>query len=169
MIKKPAVTKKIRTKRPKRLHETDPVFVLFTAIRRLLPKFGIRLDIPDVHGKGIVVRSKKSEMHPYALVMELAEGMLTYGIQYTKSYPPEPHYAVETAVAFAIERLFCFSATLDSAECAATEPEEMAGQIVQRFTACVMACIRAPRLMAEIDSEISAWADEAKRENPLTA
>lgn len=178
MMKKPAPAKKLNVqqrrkkksllkKMGKRPAIYDPTLVLFTAIQRLLPQFGIPLDIPDVCAGGLVVRSKKSERYPYAFIMEAINGMLTYGIHFTKSYPPDPHYAVETAVAFATEGRFCFSITLNAGECAAIEPTEVAGWIVQKFTACIMACVRASELIAEIESDIDAWTKATKQMDPL--
>ncbi len=166
---KPKKKEAVKKKNPEKSY--NAARELFTAIQRLLPKFGIPLDIPNIGGNGFVVRSKKAENHHYTFVMEmeLANGTLTYGLQFTKSYPPEPHYAVETAVAFAVEGRFCFSVTLDAGQCGTADAEEVAGDIVQKFTACVMAHLRAMPFVEELRGSIADWAGKTKRRSPLTA
>lgn len=164
---KPKPERKESAKKKNRREAYDPALVLFTAIQRLLPKFGIPLDIPNVCSNGLVVRSEKSESHPYAFMMEAANGMLAYGIQFTKSYAPEPHHALENAVAFAVEENFCFSKMLDAGQCGTTDAEEVAGDIVQKFTACVMKRLCAPQFIMELREKITDWVNQTKLKNPL--
>lgn len=159
----------IKPKKARQEKPLDPAMNLFTELQRLLPKFGVPLDIPSVCQHGLVVQSKKAKRHDYAFIMESMDGTLSYRITFAKSHPPEPDYAVETAVAFAIEGRFCFSETLDSHECKAADAETVAGEIIQRFTAAIMAHLRAQHLIQDIESTITAWLGTTQRENPLTA
>lgn len=147
----------------------SPALVLFGAIQRILPKFGVPLDAPDTITQGLVVRSKKSDIHHYIFVMESVNGILTYSLQFVKSYRPEPDYAIENAVAFAIEGRFCFSITLDAGQCEMADAETIAGDIVQKLTACVMAHLRALPFVEELRGTIAEWASKTKRRSPLTA
>ena|SRR3989344_3896099 len=170
MLLRPKTTQKIKPKRTRTTKEPeyDPALTIFSRLENFLPKLGIPLCDPVVFQNGCGVESERAGDHHYVFEMQVRGGTFTYGIRFASSYRPEPEFATKNAVAHANAEHFCFSVTLSSDACRKTDTDSLAGEINQRFTACVLAHAIAPQIVAEIDTLIALRIGKVSRRNPLT-